>query len=74
MFRAKDDKMNLRKMRIADFTGAIYGASRKMQEADDAKASVSFCMTLCGIALNPRSMFLCLAFYRGFRVYNRING
>ena len=39
-------------MRIADFTGVIYGASRKMQVADGAKASVSFCMTLCGIALN----------------------
>ena len=66
--------MNLRRMRIADFTGVIYDASRKMQVADGAKAFVSFCMTLCGIALNARSMFLRLAFYRGFRAYNQTNG
>ena len=51
IIRVKDDEMNLRWMRIADFAGVTYGTSRKLQAADDTKASVSLCATLCGIAL-----------------------
>ena len=49
--------MNLRRMRIADFAGVTYGTSRKLQAADDVKASVSLCVILCGIALKKKPGF-----------------
>ena len=47
----KDDEIYLRRMRIADFAGVTYGTSRKLQAADNTKASVSPYAALCGIAL-----------------------